>query len=50
MGQNLSIVDTTTNTVIGEPLKTWADWPMSGPDPEDESELYIMKPLYHNDI
>ncbi|KAK6212598.1 hypothetical protein LQW54_005184 [Pestalotiopsis sp. IQ-011] len=29
---NLSVVDFTTNTVIGDPLITWADWPISGTD------------------
>jgi hypothetical protein len=32
---NLTIVDTESNTVIGEPLKTWAEWPRSGGPIED---------------
>ncbi|ETS78129.1 hypothetical protein PFICI_10191 [Pestalotiopsis fici W106-1] len=27
---NLSAVDLATNTIIGDPLITWADWPISG--------------------
>jgi hypothetical protein len=36
--QNVSIVDTSTNEVIGELLRSWDDWPnhLSGP-PRDDS-------------
>ncbi|KAI9162831.1 hypothetical protein HJFPF1_04424 [Paramyrothecium foliicola] len=41
---NVSVVDTTTNAVIGEPLKTWAEWPMSGLEPQDDTEFNITIP------
>ena len=36
--QNVSIVETATNEVVGEPLRTWDNWPdhLSGP-PRDDS-------------
>nr|XP_036586457.1 uncharacterized protein CTRU02_03842 [Colletotrichum truncatum]KAF6796864.1 hypothetical protein CTRU02_03842 [Colletotrichum truncatum] len=34
---NISVVDLATNTVIGEPLISWDDWPTTNPDPLADS-------------
>ncbi|KFA52333.1 hypothetical protein S40293_00645 [Stachybotrys chartarum IBT 40293] len=31
---NVSVVDPVNNVVIGEPLKTWAAWPVNNPGPD----------------
>jgi hypothetical protein len=35
--QNLSAVDIASNTIIGDPLITWADWPISGTNDDSKS-------------
>ncbi|GJC88030.1 hypothetical protein ColLi_10868 [Colletotrichum liriopes] len=30
---NISVIDLANNTVLGEPLITWDDWPTTNPDP-----------------
>ncbi|KAL2835438.1 hypothetical protein BJY01DRAFT_238855 [Aspergillus pseudoustus] len=42
---NVSIVDASTNTVLGEPLRSWDDWPnhLSGP-PRDDIDYNVTIP------
>lgn len=36
--QNVSIVDTTTNEIIGEAVKDWPEWPLTTPGATDDSK------------
>ncbi|KAL4930331.1 uncharacterized protein BDV17DRAFT_289940 [Aspergillus undulatus] len=42
---NVSVVDTATNEIIGEPLRSWDDWPnhLSGP-PRDDIDYNVTIP------
>ncbi|KAF6809560.1 hypothetical protein CSOJ01_06851 [Colletotrichum sojae] len=41
---NVSVVDLATNTVIGEPLIKWADWPSDNPDPLADTDFNVTIP------
>ncbi|TKW51750.1 hypothetical protein CTA1_1062, partial [Colletotrichum tanaceti] len=41
---NISVVDLAKNTVIGEPLVTWDDWPTTNPDPRADTEFNVTFP------
>ena len=45
--KNVSVVDLSTNTIIGEPLRTWAAWPdsESGPPRNDSKIGTYIEPL-----
>ena len=40
--KNVSIVNTATNEIIGEPLRSWDNWPdhLSGPPRDDSTYLF----------
>ncbi|KAK1702423.1 uncharacterized protein BDZ83DRAFT_257216 [Colletotrichum acutatum] len=35
---NVSVIDLANNTIIGEPLISWSDWPTTDPDPLADSK------------
>ncbi|OLN82379.1 hypothetical protein CCHL11_09762 [Colletotrichum chlorophyti] len=41
---NISVVDLASNTVIGEPLVAWADWPTDNPDPLADTDFNVTIP------
>ncbi|WYZ35887.1 hypothetical protein EsH8_X_000534 [Colletotrichum jinshuiense] len=41
---NISVIDLTSNTVIGEPLVSWADWPTDNPDPLADTDFNVTIP------
>ncbi|TDZ60860.1 hypothetical protein CTRI78_v004590 [Colletotrichum trifolii] len=41
---NISVIDLANNTIIDEPLLTWADWPTENPDPLADTDFNITIP------
>ncbi|KAK7456616.1 hypothetical protein CaCOL14_010519 [Colletotrichum acutatum] len=41
---NVSVIDLANNTIIGEPLISWSDWPTTDPDPLADTDWNITIP------